>query len=98
MKAIYTLASAAMVLATGLSAEETQGQTSFQQLDSDNDGYVTILEATGQNQLLRQWTEVDKDTDGRLEMTEFSAFEIEPERFIPAVNPEEAHIGAAPTD
>lgn len=98
MKAIYTLASAAMVLATGLSAEETQGQTSFQQLDSDNDGYVTILEATGQNQLLRQWTEVDKDTDGRLEMTEFSAFEIEPERFVPAVTPEEAHIGAAPTD
>jgi len=48
--------------------------------------------------LLRQWTEVDKDTDGRLEMTEFSAFETEPERFVPAINPDEAHIGAAPTD
>jgi len=29
MKAIYTLASAAMVLAKGLSTEEIQGQTSF---------------------------------------------------------------------
>jgi Ca2+-binding EF-hand superfamily protein len=97
MKAIYFLASAAMVLSPGLSAEEMQGQASFQQLDSDKDGYVTIIEATGQNQLLRQWTEVDKDTDGRLEITEFSAFEAEPGSFVPVENPDAPEIGAAPT-
>ncbi|MCI0506693.1 MAG: hypothetical protein L0Z73_11355 [Gammaproteobacteria bacterium] len=97
MKATCLLVSAAVVLSPGLSAEEMQSQPSFQQLDSDKDGYVTIIEATGQNQLLRQWTEVDKDTDGRLEMTEFSAFETEPGTFVPVENPETPEIGAGPT-
>jgi Ca2+-binding EF-hand superfamily protein len=98
MKAIYAFASAAIVLATGLSAEEIPGAAMFQELDQDKDGYVTIIEATGQNELLRQWTEVDNNTDGRLEMTEFSAFEVEPETYVPVVTPDEAHIGAAPAD
>ena len=74
------------------------GQATFQQLDQDNDGYVSIVEATGQNELLKQWSEVDTDTDGRLEMTEFSAFEEEPATFVPAVEPDDAHIGAAPAE
>ncbi|WP_455365965.1 hypothetical protein [Kaarinaea lacus] len=98
MKAIYALASAAMVLSSGLSAEEIPGAAKFQELDQNKDGYVSIVEATGQNELLRQWTEVDNNTDGQLEMTEFSAFEVEQERYAPPVNPDEAEIGAAPTD
>ena len=98
MKAIPILASAAIVLSTGLSAEEIPGAATFQELDQDNDGYISIVEATGQNEILRQWTEVDKDTDGRLEMTEFSAFETEPVGFEPEVKPDEAHIGAAPAE
>jgi len=97
MKAIYLIASGAVVLSLGLSAEEMPGQASFQQLDQDSDGYVSIVEATGQNELLRQWSAVDTDTDGRLEMTEFSAFEEEPATYVPAVNPDDADIGAAPT-
>jgi len=48
--------------------------------------------------LLRQWSEVDVDTDGRLEITEFSAFEEEPATYVPAVDPDDPNIGSAPTD
>jgi hypothetical protein len=95
MKAIFGLAAVAVMLPLGLSAEETQGPASFQQLDMDRDGYVTIIEATGHTQLLRKWTAVDTDTDGRLEAAEFSAFEIEP-TFAPPINPDDVDIGAAP--
>ena len=97
MKAVYLIASAAVMLSLGLSAEEMAGQATFQQLDRDNDGYVSIIEAIGQNELLKQWSNVDTDTDGRLEMTEFSAFEEEPATFVPAVDPDDVDIGAAPT-
>jgi len=98
MKAICLIASGAVVLSVGLSAEEIPGAATFQQLDQNHDGYVSIVEATGQNELLRQWTEVDANSDGQLEMTEFSAFEVEPEYFQPPVNPDDAHIGSAPND
>ena len=98
MKAVYLIASGAVVLSLGLSAEEMPGQASFQQLDQDNDGYVSIIEATGQNELLRQWSAVDTDTDGKLEMTEFSAFEEEPVSFVPTVDSDNPEIGAAPAE
>ena len=102
MKAIslFTFAAVALVLSQGLPAEEMSDVT-FQQLDQNNDGYVSIIEATGQNELLKKWTEVDKDTDGRLEVTEFSAFEEQsaasyvPNDYSDADDPE---IGAAPTE
>ncbi len=97
MKAIYLIASGAVVLSLGLSAEEMSSQATFQQLDQNKDGYVSIIEATGQNELLKQWSTVDTDTDGRLEITEFSAFEEEPATYSPAVDPDDVDIGAAPT-
>ena len=95
MKAILSLAAVAVMLPLGLLADETQRPVTFQQLDMDNDGYVSIIEATGHTNLLRKWSDVDTDTDGRLEATEFSAFEIEP-TYVPPVDPDEAEIGAAP--
>ena len=98
MKATSLLASGAVVLSVGLSAEEIPGAAMFQELDQNHDGYVSINEATGQTELLKQWTEVDTNSDGQLEMTEFSAFETEPEYFQPPVNPDEPNIGSAPND
>ena len=98
MKDIYLIASGAVVLSLGLSAEEMPGQATFQQLDQDSDGYVSIVEATGQTELLRQWSTVDTDTDGKLEITEFSAFEEEPATYVPAVDPDDVDIGARPTE
>lgn len=93
MKAILNLAAVAVMLPLGLSAGETQRPVTFEQLDMDRDGYVSIIEATGHTELLRKWSTIDKDTDGRLEMIEFSAFEVEP-TFVP--DPEDEEIGAAP--
>lgn len=93
MKAILSLAAVAVMLPLGLSAEETQRPVTFEQLDMDRDGYVSIIEATGHTELLRKWANIDKDTDGRLEMIEFSAFEVEPS-FVP--DPDDVEIGAAP--
>jgi hypothetical protein len=70
----------------------------FQQLDQDDDGYVSIREATGQNELLKQWTQVDKNTDGQLEAAEFSAFELAPAPgFTPPDESDEPEVGAAPS-
>lgn len=93
MKAIFSLAAVAVVLPLGLSADDTQRPVTFQQLDMNKDGYVSIIEATGHDELLKKWSEVDEDTDGRLEMTEFSAFEVNP-TFVP--DPDDEEIGAAP--
>ena len=103
MKAIclFAFAAVALVLSQGLSAEEMSEHATFQQLDQDNDGYVSIIEATGQTELLKKWTEVDKDTDGRLEVTEFSAFEEQPASlYVPNdySDADDPEIGAAPTE
>lgn len=93
MKAIFSLAAVAVMLPLGLSADETQRPVTFEQLDMNRDGYVSIIEATGHTELLRKWSNIDKDTDGKLEMIEFSAFEVEP-TFVP--DPDDEEIGAAP--
>lgn len=101
MKTICLLlfAAVALVLSNPVSSEEMPDSTTFTQLDRNHDGYISIIEATGQNELLQQWTEVDKDTDGKLEKAEFSAFEIQQSTgYVPDVDPDEAEIGAAPTD
>jgi len=97
MKVIYTLAAVAVMLPLGLSAEEMQSRASFQQLDKDHDGTISVIEATGQTQLLKQWTNVDKNSDGLLEQSEFSAFEAEPGATFEPVNPESPEIGAGPS-
>jgi len=95
MKTTIALAVAAFMLPPVLLADETQKPVTFQQLDMDRDGYVTIIEATGHTDLLRKWSYIDDDTDGRLEAAEFSAFEVEP-RFVPPDDPEDVELGAEP--
>ena len=95
MKTMHSLATVAILLPLGLSAGETERPASFHQLDMDRDGYVTIIEATGHTQLLKKWSDIDTDTDGRLEAVEFSAFEVEPS-FVPPDDPEDVELGAEP--
>lgn len=99
MKVISLFAAAAIIFPLGLSAGDMREQSTFSQLDKDGDGYVSINEATGQMELLKEWANVDKDTDGMLEQAEFSAFEEAPSAtFTPLVNPDEPEPGAGPTD
>ena len=99
MKMIHTLAAVAVMLPLGLSAEESSGSPTFQQLDKDHDGYVSIVEATGQKELLKQWTSFDKDANGLMEQSEFSAFETENEPSMDAaIYGDDNEIGAGPAE
>ena len=55
---------------------------SFERLDTDNNGYVSQREVQQQTaageprpELIERWDTADKDQDGRLDKSEFSAFE-----------------------
>lgn len=50
-------------------------QEKFNRLDTNKDGYVSLEEATGNHDMLSKWTDIDKNSDGQLEYSEFSAFE-----------------------
>jgi sporulation protein YlmC with PRC-barrel domain len=75
---------------TGVSTESgtqpttTEGETgatssttavNFEQLDTDGDSKISMSEATGNDALNRQFTDIDKNGDGQLDKVEFAAFE-----------------------
>lgn len=94
MIAKYILAGAAVAFSFGVYAGETESQQMFNKLDTNKDGTISMQEATGQKELLSDWAKVDKNQDGKLEYSEFSAFEPAQE-FVPPEDSEES-IGAAP--
>ena len=70
-------------------------EQSFIKLDSDRDGLINIIEAQNQLELLRQWANIDEDTDGQLELSEFSVFEsLQALTFEPEINPDDVDPGA----
>jgi len=75
---------------------ESNPEADFRSLDKDGDGYISINEATGRLDLLRKWVDTDKNADGQIEMTEFSAFEVPPAKTFQPVEPENPEPGAAP--
>lgn len=78
--------------------EKATTKESFNKLDKDQNGYISQQEAKDNKQLLEQWDSVDADADGKLEMSEFSAFESgKASAFEPGDNPDEPGLGAAPT-
>lgn len=48
----------------------------FEQLDANADGYIDQSEAQSTQDLVQNWTAVDANQDGRLDVSEFSAFEM----------------------
>ena len=66
----------------------------FDDLDTNHDGYISADEAKANPDLWKKFTQADKDSNGKLDVSEFSAFE---ERFVPADDMEEPEPGAAPT-
>ena len=96
MKAVSLLAITALVFPIVLFAgADNDRKSEFKAMDRNQDGYVTIIEAEGKLDLLRQWADVDGNSDGKLEMSEFSAFEIAP-AYVQDDPEDEATIGAAP--
>jgi Ca2+-binding EF-hand superfamily protein len=59
----------------GCASNQTVIPYDFEQLDSDVDGYLSHEEASLRKDLEKEWATVDKDHDGKLDYSEFSAFE-----------------------
>ncbi|SCZ61319.1 penta-EF hand family protein [Thiohalomonas denitrificans] len=55
----------------------------FQRLDQDRSGYISRFEAR-RNQMEREFEVMDRDDNRRVDLTEFSAFEVEDEGDLPA--------------
>ena len=85
----------ALAFTLPVSAERVDTNKQFRMLDADNNGFISIIEATGQNELLMKWSETDKNTDGQLEISEFSMFEPG-QQFVPPADDEQPDPGAAP--
>ena len=104
MKAINFVAGfGAVLMVSSLCAEGESQAELFSSLDKDNDGYVSINEADGQLDMLRHWVDIDKDTNGKLGFSEFSAFETQSEEdshkaktFVPPEEEDDYTLGAAP--
>ena len=68
----------------------------FDDIDGDGDGYITKTEAEGLTEIKENWKKADSDKDGKIDVSEFSAFEGR-NMFQPA-EVEEPEPGAAPTE
>lgn len=58
-------------------APETAQVASFSSLDQDGDGAITQEEAQGLPQLVENFTQVDRNQDGRVDEAEFAQFETQ---------------------
>ena len=79
-------------VATALSAEEV---LTFDDMDVDSNGYISMDEAKAQKSINRNWAKIDADKDGNIDISEFSAFESIG-RYVPPVESEIPEPGAAP--
>jgi len=93
MKKIITYIVSWIIFVPVLSAGELP--MTFDELDENQDGYITKSEVSEQAELSKSWSKVDKDSDKKIDITEYSAYQGK-ERFIPPEDMEEPEIGAAP--
>lgn len=68
-----------LLLPMGVSAADDPGTTQamFDKLDKNHDGYISQEESKADTDLSMHWTAADKNKDGKLEESEFSAFELD---------------------
>lgn len=64
-------------LPLSVSAAEHEGTTKamFNKLDKNHDGYISKDESKADQDLSMNWSSADKNKDGKVEESEFSAFE-----------------------
>ena len=60
-------------------AGEQQQQGKFKMLDANQDGYISAEEAGANERLRKQWQSADRDGDNRIDQSEFSALELQPQ-------------------
>ena len=57
--------------------QRLEQQQRFEAIDTNGDGYISEQEAQAQQRLLDSWGDVDLNSDGKIDQSEFSAFETE---------------------
>jgi hypothetical protein len=62
---------------TAMPKNEAMSARTYLELDKDRDGYLSKDEAASVDGLENRWTELDENTDGRLDQSEFSRFETQ---------------------
>jgi len=82
-----------VVASTQLVANEIP--KTFEELDADLDGYISDVEAKDRADLTKKWIEIDKDENGKLDISEYTIFQGLG-RFTPPEDTEEPEPGAAP--
>lgn len=89
----------ALIAAAGLvsSAAMAEYAATFEDIDSDRDGYISAAEAKVRPALAEVFAAADANKDGKLNIDEFVAYESAG-RFTPPEESEVAEIGAAPTE
>jgi hypothetical protein len=78
----YTLTALALMTVSGL-AWAGSGAASFQDLDSNRDGQITLDEAKKSPEVKAKFTQVDANKDGKLDAAEFAALETAPQPTAP---------------
>lgn len=74
----YTLAALALMAVSGLAWAEG-GSKSFQDLDKNGDGKISLEEAKKSPEIKSGFTQADTNQDGSLDAGEFAALETMPE-------------------
>jgi hypothetical protein len=91
---LSVVTASAILLFTGPIGAEEFVQT-FEQIDVNGDGYISVEEAEIRADVLDNLEAIDENGDGRLNSAEFSAFEAEG-RFTTPEESEVSEPGAAP--
>lgn len=73
---IFTLSMGASFAAVAETSAGTSGP-SFKQLDKNTDGYISSEEAKGRESLVAEFSRADRNQDGKVSETEFSAFDTD---------------------
>ena len=75
-------------------ADQLPESAVFEEVDKDGDKSISMTEANSRLDLKENFARIDKNADGKLDISEFSAFEAEG-KFQPP-EAEKAELGAAP--
>ena len=95
MKIRHIVMVGAMTVSFAALAGETGNENVFNALDKNSDGVISKEEAAGVEKLVNDWSAIDTDKSGSIEVSEFAALESA-EAYSP-VEAEDEPIGAAPT-